>query len=134
MRGWPGYTLLALSLPAYAAESTFGAAFQALAGLGIVLALIAGASVFLKRFAPGRLGGTGLLKPIATVAVGPRERIVVVELGDTWMVVGVTATQITALHTTTKAIDSDQAASIPPATPSPGTTSFNRLLARFQSR
>jgi flagellar protein FliO/FliZ len=133
MRGYPGYTLLMLSLPAYAAESTYGAAFQALAGLGIVLALIAGASVFLKRFAPGRLGGTGLLKPIATIAVGPRERIVVVELGDTWMVVGVTATQITALHTTAKATHSDQAESTAAAMPS-GATSFNRLLARFQAR
>ena len=133
MRGYPGYGLLMLPLPAYAAESTFGAAFQALAGLGIVLALIAGASVFLKRFAPGRLGGSGLLKPIATVAVGPRERIVVVELGDTWMVVGVTATQITALHTTAKAAHSDQSAA-PVAAASSGTPSFNRLLARFQAR
>ncbi|MFM9885213.1 MAG: flagellar biosynthetic protein FliO [Burkholderiales bacterium] len=132
-RGWPGYTLLMLSWPACAAESTFGAAFQALAGLGIVLALIAGASVFLKRFAPGRPGGTGLLKPIATVAVGPRERIVVVELGDTWMIVGVTATQITALHMTAKAAHIDQAEPTAAAMP-PGATSFSRILARFQAR
>ncbi len=31
--------------------------------------------------------------------VGPRERVVVVEVGDTWIVLGVTATHVNALHT-----------------------------------
>ncbi len=135
LHGWIGCTLLTLPLPARAAESTFlGAGFQALLGLGIVLALIAGASIVLKRMIPGRLGRPGLLKNIATVAVGPRERIVVVEIGATWMVVGVTANQITALHVMEKGTF--------PSTPDPAAntataadpTVFGKLLSRFQER
>ncbi len=126
-----GYAFLLLPLPALAAESTLGAGLQALVGLGIVLALIAACTVFLKRMTPGRLGRAGLLKPVATVAVGPRERIVVVELGDTWLVVGVTATQITALHTLPKeALPTDPST----PTPDPSASPFKRLLARIQER
>jgi flagellar protein FliO/FliZ len=132
MRKSQGCVLVMLPMPALAAESTLGAGLQALVGLGIVLALIAACSLFLKRMTPGRFGRAGLLKPVATVAVGPRERIVVVELGDTWMVVGVTATQITALHTLPK----ETIPSTDPSTPTPelGASPFKRLLARIQDR
>ncbi len=89
-------------LPALAADSTFGAALQALAGLGIVLALIAGAAALLKRVTPGRFGASNLLKPVATLAVGPRERVVVVEMGETWLVLGITPSSVTTLHTLPK--------------------------------
>lgn len=87
---------------AHAADSPFGAALQAIAGLGIVLALIAGAAALLKRVTPGRFGATSLLKPVATLAVGPRERVVVVEMGETWLVLGITANSVTTLHTLPK--------------------------------
>lgn len=120
-----------LPVPALAADSTVGAGLQALVGLGVVLALIAACTVFLKRMTPGRLGRAGLLKPIATVAVGPRERIVVVELGDIWMVVGVTATQITSLHTLPKeTLPADPST----PTPDPSASPFKQLLAKIQER
>ncbi len=134
-RGWTGLPLLATSLPAFAGEpSIWGAGFQTLLGLGIVLALIVGTSVFLKRLNPGRLGRNGLLKPITTVAVGPRERIIVVELGDTWMVVGVTANQITPLHIMAKGTFPESAEPIAPSQNSSGPTPFSRLLSRIQER
>jgi len=83
----------------HAADSPIGAAVQAFAGLGVVLAIIVGALFLLKRLTPGRFASGGLLKPVATLAVGPRERIVVVELQDTWIVAGVTAQNVTVLHT-----------------------------------
>jgi flagellar protein FliO/FliZ len=133
MRQSLGLALIGLPVPALAAESTLGAGLQALLGLGIVLALIAACSLFLKRMTPGRFGRTGLLKPVATVAVGPRERIVIVELGDTWMVVGVTATQITPLHTLPK--ETVPVSNDPPSPMSdPGASPFKRLLARIQER
>lgn len=87
---------------AHAADSTFGAALQAIAGLGIVLALIAGAAALLKRVTPGRFSANALLKPVATLAVGPRERVVVVEMGETWLVLGITPNSVTTLHTLPK--------------------------------
>lgn len=39
-----------------------------------------------------------LLKVIASSAVGSRERVVVVEVDDTWLVLGVTTGSITRLH------------------------------------
>lgn len=88
---WPCHAL--------AADSTFGAALQAIAGLGVVLALIAGTAMLLKRITPGRFGTSPLLKPVATLLVGPRERVVVVEMGETWLVLGITPSSITTLHT-----------------------------------
>lgn len=88
--------------PVLAAESTFGAALQAIAGLAVVLALIAGAAALLKRVTPGRFRASNLIKPVATLAVGPRERVVVVEMGDTWLVLGITPSSVTTLHTLPK--------------------------------
>lgn len=87
---------------AHAADSSFGAALQAIAGLGIVLALIAGAAALLKRVTPGRFSANTLLKPVATLAVGPRERVVVIEMGETWLVLGITSNSVTTLHTLPK--------------------------------
>jgi flagellar protein FliO/FliZ len=39
------------------------------------------------------------LKVCASCSVGQRERVVVVEVAGTWLVLGVTAQQITPLHT-----------------------------------
>lgn len=39
-----------------------------------------------------------LLKVIASTAVGNRERVVVVEVSDTWLVLGVTSGSVTRLH------------------------------------
>lgn len=40
-----------------------------------------------------------LLKTIASCPLGQRERVVIVEVEQTWLVLGVTAQQITTLHT-----------------------------------
>lgn len=39
-----------------------------------------------------------LLKVVASTAVGNRERVVVVEISDTWLVLGVSAGSVTRLH------------------------------------
>lgn len=71
------------------------------AGLGLALVL---ALIFLLAWAARRLGlqqsGSGrLLKVVSSVMVGQRERVVVVEIGDSWLVLGVAAGQVRALHT-----------------------------------
>ncbi len=67
-------------------------------GLAIVLGLIVAAGWFMKRFSLGP-SASGLIKVIAGAAVGQRERVVVVEIGETWMVLGVAAGRVNALHT-----------------------------------
>jgi len=67
-------------------------------GLMLVLGLIVAAGWFAKRFKIGP-ASSGLVKVISGAAVGQRERVVVVEVGDTWMVLGVAPGRVNALHT-----------------------------------
>jgi flagellar protein FliO/FliZ len=101
--------LIALAIgigPAAAADDAAGSlvagALQTFAGLIIVLALIVGAALVVKRIAPGRFGSVNLLKLVASLPVGTRERVVIVEMGDQWLVLGVTPASINTLHTAPK--------------------------------
>jgi flagellar protein FliO/FliZ len=40
----------------------------------------------------------GFYKVLATTSLGPREKIVLAEIGDTWLVLGITAHSINTLH------------------------------------
>lgn len=84
------------TLPASAVS--LGGVLQMLFGLAVVLGTVAGAAWLLKRLAPGQISAGGTLKLIGAIAVGPKERVVVVEIGETWLVVGVAPGQVTALH------------------------------------
>lgn len=77
---------------------SIGGILQVLFGLIVVLSTVAGAAWLLKRFAPGQVSAGGAIKLIGGIAVGPKERVVVVEVGDTWLVVGVAPGQVNALH------------------------------------
>lgn len=94
----------AAALPACAASepptvSTMGALFQGLLGLVIVLGALAVFFWFLRRFSPGQTGAQGVVKVVGGVMLGPRERLLVVEVGETWLLLGVGGGQINALHT-----------------------------------
>ena len=67
-------------------------------GMAVVLAVIAASAWLLKRLAPRNFSDAGVLRVIAGAAVGQRERVVVVEIGETWLVLGVTAGSVNALH------------------------------------
>jgi flagellar protein FliO/FliZ len=90
--------LAASELPAVSGGSTFGALFQGLLGLAVVLAALAGFFWFLRRFSPGQTGAQGVVKVVGGVMLGPRERLVVVEVGDTWLLLGVGGGQVTRVH------------------------------------
>jgi flagellar protein FliO/FliZ len=81
-----------------ASPVSIGGVLQVLFGLAIVLGTVAGAAWLLKRLAPGQVSAGGAIKLIGGIAVGPKERVVVVEVGDTWLVVGVAPGQVNALH------------------------------------
>ena len=75
-----------------------GGMLQFAFGLAMVLGLIVAAGWFMKRFSIGP-SASGLVKVVAGAAVGQRERVVVVEVGDTWMVLGVAPGRVSPLHT-----------------------------------
>ncbi|MDE2366759.1 MAG: flagellar biosynthetic protein FliO [Betaproteobacteria bacterium] len=75
---------------------------QVMLGLGIVLALMAGLAWLLKRFAGTQRGASGVIRVIGGSAVGQRERVVLVEVADTWLVIGVAPGQVSALHSMPK--------------------------------
>ena len=72
-------------------------ALQMAFGLVVVLALLLGALWLLKRINQPRGPAAGLLRVIAGVAVGQRERVVILELGGSWLVLGVAPGQVTTL-------------------------------------
>lgn len=100
--------LLACALPAGAALPTVAAAppapshagglLQAAFGMLVVLGLVFLCAWLARRFGLPRLGGGQVVKVVSSTAVGTRERVVVVEVAGTWLVLGVTPTQVNTLH------------------------------------
>jgi len=93
---------------------SFGGMVQVLLGLGLVLAAVAGSAWLLRRFSPGQVGAGGAVKVIGGVALGPKERLVLVEIGETWLVLGVAPGQVNTLHTLSKPDGGALAAEVPP--------------------
>lgn len=86
--------------PAEAAPSYVAAGLlQAGLGLAMVVALIFLCAWLLRRFGFQGRSSDRLLKVVSSVMVGQRERVVVVEVGNSWLVLGVAAGQVSALHT-----------------------------------
>ena len=67
--------------------------FQVVFALAVVLAAIVLFGWLLRRWMPASLGASGVLRVIGGVMVGPKERLVLVEMGDTWLLLGVAGAQ-----------------------------------------
>jgi flagellar protein FliO/FliZ len=74
-----------------------GSALQMVFGLVVVLGLLLGALWLLKRISEPRGPVAGLMRVVAGVAVGTRERVVILEIGNSWLVLGVAPGQVTTL-------------------------------------
>lgn len=95
-------TLLAAS-SAHAAEQAgpgpASSLFQVLLGLIVVLGLLAGTAWFIRRLGLARPSSASAVRIIGGASVGTRERIVLVEVADQWIVVGVAPGCVNALST-----------------------------------
>ncbi|MFZ6846370.1 flagellar biosynthetic protein FliO [Undibacterium sp. RuTC16W] len=89
---------------------------QIFLGLVAVLALMAFAACFFKRLGPVTTANKVPVTIVGGVNVGNRERIMVVEVADQWIVVGVTAQQITTLSTMPKQAQTEISAAANAAT------------------
>jgi flagellar protein FliO/FliZ len=116
--------------PAYAPSPpavSSGNIVQIIFSLLLVLAVILLVAWLLKRMNVAQQGSGNLLRILSGVAVGQRERIVLVEVQDTWLVVGVGPGQIRTLHTLRK--PDHQSAESPAHTPPFHDNGFARLLS-----
>ena len=91
-------------VPPPAAAVSSGSVLQVILSLILVLAAVFVVGWILKRINLPQQGAGNALKVISGVAVGQRERIVLVEVNDTWLVVGVAPGQVNALHTMPKGV------------------------------
>ena len=82
---------------ATAAPSSAGSLLQVVFGLLVVLGLLAAALWFLKRMGGGRFAPGSVVKIIGGVSVGNRERVMVVEVADQWIVIGVAPGRVSTL-------------------------------------
>jgi len=86
--------------PAVAASA--GSLVQTITGLLIVLGALALFAWGMKRFGPKAQAGAGGLRIVGGLNLGGRERIVLVEVGDQWIVVGASPGRVNALATMPK--------------------------------
>lgn len=72
--------------------------FQVMLALGLVLAVIALCAWVLRRLTPGQFGAAGAVQVVGAVSVGVKERVVLVDVGDTRLILGVAPGQVQLLH------------------------------------
>lgn len=73
-------------------------ALQVLVSLVVVLLLIAAMAWLLRRFGQFPLGQGGALRIIGAVSLGQRERAVLVQVGDSQILLGVAPGSVQTLH------------------------------------
>ncbi|WP_224033020.1 flagellar biosynthetic protein FliO [Paraburkholderia caribensis] len=92
-----------------------GAVLQTIVGLAVVIGLVFGFAWLARRFGlqPGQRGG--IVKTIGGTSLGGKERVAVVEIGDTWLVLGAAPGNVRLLHT--MPAGSASGATLPTGTP-----------------
>lgn len=75
-----------------------GAFLQAMLALVFIVGLLLGVAWLARKLSGGKGFGQGSMRVLGGVALGPRERLVLVEVGDTWLVIGLVPGQIRTLH------------------------------------
>jgi flagellar protein FliO/FliZ len=101
--------------------SSSGDAVIGLAELGrfsavllIIVAIIIAGALLVRRFRPAGLHPSAKIKVVGSAAVGVKERVVIVEVNSTWLVLGVGVGRITRLDK----LPAPPEASAPPSDPS----------------
>jgi len=81
----------------------------------LIVALILGLSWLLKRLRPGAARSRGGIAVIDELAIGPRERIVLVGIGGAQVLIGVAANGIVCLAPLARPLELQPAGAAPPA-------------------
>lgn len=102
-----------------------GTLLQTIFALVLVLALLAALAWAAKRYGPRVTGSSANLRMVGALNIGGRERIMVVEVGDQWIVVGASPGRVNALATMPKG---DAATSAALAGHTPSASNFSDWL------
>ncbi|WP_297526434.1 flagellar biosynthetic protein FliO [Thiohalobacter sp.] len=86
------------ALPAVAEPMAAGQIVQLLLGLAAVMLLIFGMAWLLRRVTGQGALANGALRIVGGLSMGARERIVLVQVGDTQLLVGVAPGRVQTLH------------------------------------
>ncbi|CAN7162849.1 flagellar biosynthetic protein FliO [Pseudoduganella sp. LjRoot289] len=81
------------------APSATGSILTTIFSLILVLGVLVGLAWALKRYGPKSVTGGANIKLVGALSVGARERILVVEVGEQWIVVGASPGRMNALAT-----------------------------------
>jgi flagellar protein FliO/FliZ len=84
------------------AAASAGSLLQTIAGLTAVLGMLALFAWGMKRYGPRQPAGAAGLRIVGALNLGGRERIIVVEVGEQWIVVGASPGRVNALATMPK--------------------------------
>jgi flagellar protein FliO/FliZ len=85
-----------------------GSVLQMLAGLAVVVGLVFGLAWFMRRFGRLSFGGSNAVRVVGALSMGARERVVLVQAGETQVLVGVAPGRVQTLHVLDKPVDVDQ--------------------------
>uniref|UniRef100_E1TCI9 Flagellar protein n=1 Tax=Burkholderia sp. (strain CCGE1003) TaxID=640512 RepID=E1TCI9_BURSG len=75
-----------------------GAVLQTVVGLVVVIGLVFGCAWLARRFGLQPGSRSGLVKTVGGASLGGKERVAVVEIGDTWLVLGAAPGNVRLLH------------------------------------
>jgi flagellar protein FliO/FliZ len=121
----PDPALVAAATPAGAGPAA-GSLIQTIFALCVVLGLLALLAWFMKRYGPRAQAGSAHVKLVGALNLGGRERIMVVEVGDQWIVVGASPGRVNALATMPRQAEADAGAT--PHPHQPPASSFSEWL------
>ena len=76
-----------------------GAVLQTIVALVVVVGLVLGCAWLARRFGLQPANRGGLVKTVGGASLGGKERVAVVEIGDTWLVLGTAPGNVRLLHT-----------------------------------
>ncbi len=98
--------------PAVAPPDPVGAGgmAQVFLGLLLVIGMIVGVAWLARRFGNFQTAASGALRVVGGLSMGPRERVVLVQVGDQQLLLGVAPGRVSTLHV----LDKPLVAAMPP--------------------
>ena len=113
----------------------WGALARSVVALGLVLSLMGGAVLFLRRYMPSVAGGSTLnpVRVIGRVGLGPKQAIVLLQLPGRILVVGSAGGQLTTLAEITDPKDMAQLLQAAPGLPGAAGAAFGGVFKRYLS-
>jgi flagellar protein FliO/FliZ len=117
--------------PAFAAAAPAdidaGGLLRVCLSLGVVIALILGAGWVLRRLQSGAVRSGGHLRAIESIAIGMKERVVLVQAGEKQLLIGVAPGNVRTLHV----FDEPIASTTAQTAPSPA-AAFKTVLSQWR--